>query len=786
MSGNMPIFHGTTGKYRLQHSLIATIISLSSLSICAGDYQIWTEWHNSLTPVGQAGNELTLAGNGETNYRIVIPRASTTQDNKAAEDLQYWLQQITGVQLGIINDNQPLGNNLPISIGRTSLLEQSGLPAANIDLQDEGYGIAVQGETLFLWGGRTRAAINAVYALLEEDLGCRWYSNDHYRIPLQPTLTFAPIVRTYIPPLKLRDPFYFVAFNEDWSLRNRTNAPRAPVRESWGGHMDYGNLFVHTFNVLVPPSQYFAEHPEYYMMNVGGDRVTSQLCTTNPEVIQLITNKIMNYLDDHPDTEIVSVSKNDNGSTCLCPTCKALDDAEGSSMASLLYLVNPVAKAIEPDHPDALISTLAYFSTRDVPLTMRPRHNVIIRVCNALDGSWEQPFIPAQQTDWGPRLEAWSAAHDKLTVWDYTVNFYHYLAPMPNMEVIAADIPYMVANNAEGIMTQGAYQSTGERDWMRSWVIAKLLWDPSRNWFELMQDFIWGHYGNAAAKVAEYNELLRLQGQLYAQDLFRPPNGIRFPMDISFLTLDFLTNASAIFDEAEALAENDQVLHRVERERLPIMYVKLERGPEFTGAQYGTVLDRFETIARREGVTHLRERMLPNLDEKLAEWRSNWEQYWYFPLNPNPADQDTKVSLDTQLSWTTNGDATSYNIYLGTTNPPEFQATQSTTTYDPGRLDPLQTWYWQVETIHDGTTTAGNIWAFTTRTFPDLDSDWDVDQEDFGRFQACFTGPAIPVTEPECMGAKFDNDSDVDRQDYAILQDCFSGANIPADPNCAD
>jgi len=565
-----------------------------------------------------------LASNGGTNYRIVIPVAATTQDTKAADVLQYWLQEMTGVTLPIVIEGTPLEGDFPISVGRTTLLEQSGLPAASVDLGDEGYGIAVQGSTLFLWGGQTRAAINTVYALLEEDLGCRWYTDDHYRIPDRPVLTFTPVDRTYVPPLQLRDPFYRVAFNEDWSLRNRTNAPRAPVREVWGGHIDYDSLFVHTFDTLISPWQYFITYPEYFMMDADGNRDTAALCTTNPDVCQLVAAEVQLTLSIYPNTEIVSVSENDNHSFCLCPTCKALDDAEGSSMASLLYLVNHVAEAIAEDHPNVRVSTLAYFNTTEVPNTVRPRDNVIIRLCNVT--SWSLPFTPVEESGFGSLLQEWSAAHDKISIWDYTVNYHHYLAPMPNMEVIAKDIQYMVAHNATGIMTQGAYQSTGERDWMRAWVIAKLLWDPSRDWFELMQDFIWGHYGDTAAKIAEYNELLRHQGELYATELRHPPGGIRFSMDHPFLSAEFLNSANAIFDEAELLAENQDVLHRVERDRLPIMYVQLEQGPEVAGLQYRTVLDRFDVIAHREGATHLREGS-SNLEDKLQEWQSAWEDY---------------------------------------------------------------------------------------------------------------------------------------------------------------
>lgn len=67
----------------------------------------------------------------------------------------------------------------------------------------------------------------------------------------------------------------------------------------------------------------------------------------------------------------------------------------------------------------------------------------------------------------------------------------------------------------------------------------------------------------------------------------------------------------------------------------------------------------------------------------------------------------------------------------------------------------------------------------------DFDDDLDVDQEDFGRFQACLTGIAVPVTDPNCLYADLEGDNDVDQGDFAIFLRCLSGANVPADPACA-
>lgn len=579
------------------------------------------QWVNALAPKGERGAAITLASRGRTAYHILLAAAPTTQDRKAAEDLQRWLAEITGVTIPIAAEGGPVRGRA-VSIGRTALLEQAVGPRE--DLGDEGYGIAERGGNLFLWGGRTRGVINAVYALLEEDLGCRWYTKDSYRIPRRRTLRFAPIQRTYAPRLRLRDPFTFISFDAVWSLRNRTNAPGAPVPEEWGGRIDYGSLFVHTFHQLLPPDRHFAERPELFMLDADGKRSALQLCTTNPDTVRLVTEAVLTALREHPHSELASVSKTDVVRVCHCPRCAALREAEGSDMACQLYLVNQVAEAAEREFPRVVIDTLAYIETVGVPRTVRPRHNVAIRLCNDVVGSWTHPFTPASRTRMAELTRAWSAVCRRIYIWDYMVNFSHYLAPMPNLDVIAENIRFWVAHNAEGIMTQGPYQSPGaERDELRSWVIAKLLWDPSLDLDALIRDFIWGHYGRAAPVIAEYEALLRQARADHARELEAPPGGIRFAMDHPFLSREFLDRATALFDRAERRAESETVRRRVERASLPILYVRIARGPAFAGEAYPALVDRFERIARQVGITHTWE-TAPNLDSQLAAWRKAW------------------------------------------------------------------------------------------------------------------------------------------------------------------
>jgi len=91
------------------------------------------------------------------------------------------------------------------------------------------------------------------------------------------------------------------------------------------------------------------------------------------------------------------------------------------------------------------------------------------------------------------------------------------------------------------------------------------------------------------------------------------------------------------------------------------------------------------------------------------------------PSNPNPANHATGISITKDLSWTGGdpdaGDIVTYNVYFGTTNPPPKVSTnQSATTYDPGTLNSLTTYYWKIKAWDNhGVSKVGPVWTFTTK-----------------------------------------------------------------------
>jgi len=570
------------------------------------------DWVNALKPKGTPGPELTLATNHTTTYAILESSQPTTQDDKAALDLAQYLQQMTGATFPIVKEGALGAVQGPfLSVGRTHLLEHAKLTAARLDLGKEGYAIAAQGQNLFLIGGSLRGPINAVYALLEEDLGCRWYARETASIPQVDELKFRPMLRSYVPVLELRDPYYWDAFDTNWSLRNRTSAIQASIPLEWGGNASWPpGWFAHSFSMLVPTDQYFATHPEYFS-EIGGKRVPGQLCLSNPDVVQIAIAKVREVLKANPGVRFISVAQNDGAPLCECPLCSAVTEEQGSKSGPLLNFVNQIADAIAPDFPDVKITTLAYLDTFMPPKNIKPRPNVVIHL--ATDShAWEQPFLTVDETQkFQTALKAWNALGAHIFIWDYTVNYSHFLAPMPDMPVVTPDMRFYIAHGVTGIMLEGAYINPGGSDAaLKSWVWAQQMWDPSLDTQALIRDFNYGYYGAAAPPMQQYQDL---EWDTWVQNhhgsMTSPDGGIRYSPTSPWLTGDFLTQATALFQQAEQLATDPETSRRVAVAKLAILYVRLCAGP--TGPEdvpaYLQARDEFKGIADRENITTISE-----------------------------------------------------------------------------------------------------------------------------------------------------------------------------------
>ncbi|MBL7154575.1 MAG: right-handed parallel beta-helix repeat-containing protein, partial [Phycisphaerae bacterium] len=86
--------------------------------------------------------------------------------------------------------------------------------------------------------------------------------------------------------------------------------------------------------------------------------------------------------------------------------------------------------------------------------------------------------------------------------------------------------------------------------------------------------------------------------------------------------------------------------------------------------------------------------------------------------DPNPPNEANDVGASAVLSWTADANATSQKVYFSASNPPEFQGSQTETTFTPTALTPATTYYWRIDQVNSFGTTTGEVWTFTTGTTP--------------------------------------------------------------------
>lgn len=573
-----------------------------------------------------ADGKLTLASGDASTYKIRLCTDPILAERTAADELQKYLRQITGVTLPI-QEAGPLPANA-ILVGRDAVCDSLVLDTPWTTLGEEGFGVTTAGSHLVLAGGRPRGTLYAVYSFLDQELGCRWFTADVSRIPKQnPLVISSSINRTFVPQFEYRD-IYTPQCLTDWSPHNFLNG-RYETRK-YGGNVGYAGFYVHTFYLFLPPGQYFAEHPEWYSWRsegtqgyglgtegidyvrevsggIQGERYyrnkvnghPGQLCLTSPEVVAAVTEKVREWLLANPSAEIISISQNDNrDQRCQCVSCKASEEAEGPSgeprpSGTLIRFVNQIAGNVQAEFPDVLVDTLAYHYTLDAPLHAKPRPNVIVRVCTG--SCYLHPFVRPPDNTPGCGINAafvasmaawktaWAPNPPRLYIWDYISG--QALVPYPNLNVLEPNIKFFRDSGVKGVFAQsfGDDVQGAELTGLRSYILARLLWNPDYNRSNpnfARDEFVDFCYGPAAGPFKDYLALIEGKVPGFVWD---PPHKWGYDWNSgSYLPPKVLSKAWELFDEAAALVAVGlpEFRKRLRTARMPIQYVVLKRGPE--------------------------------------------------------------------------------------------------------------------------------------------------------------------------------------------------------------
>jgi hypothetical protein len=581
-----------------------------------------------------AAAELQLTVDGRARAAIVLAESPSAAARAAAELLRDRLEMISGARLPVLSagscrldDDRRIVADGPDAIDTVLLVGQSRVTRElDLSVQDLGPGgICVQTASNALalcgpdeltpsdpWG-----TLYAVTWFLEEQLGCRylWPGELGLVTPRRPTITIGQMQQRFTPPIRqrrIRSSGYNdrlqvgldrLGFSKEQFEQLRREATALDTADpGWfrwhgvGGSLDLrsGHAFGRYWE------KYGRAHPDWFAMQPNGSRDQSlagdraRLCISNPDLIEQIARDKIAELAAAGGPNSVSVAPNDGGrlTFCMCPRCKQLDapdgrpirlqwdDASGSRIERkyfdyvsltdrMAWFYNQIAERVTREYPEALLVADAYSVYASPPVREKLHPNIVIR------------FVPMTYlsdegrgralADW----DAWSQAAAKIYFRPNVLNGGRRqgtLLAFPHK--MGQDLRRLAGGGLIGTDFDSCLHHWATHG-VNYYVLARLLWDPTRDVDAVIDDYCQAGFGPAAEPVREYfRRVEAATDQLAAAAAAEEARNLTVTAPY---TADVVQQLRALLDRAATLAAADPLVCR----RIAF----LRRGLDFTDLQ---------------------------------------------------------------------------------------------------------------------------------------------------------------------------------------------------------
>lgn len=451
---------------------------------------------------------------GTSDYTIVVANNASADDLLAKDELVYFVNMATGIELPVITTNNVTSADFSqkyICLGVNDLSDAAGIQVNDDELLESGYIMKTIENTVFICGSAITnrcGTLYGVYDFLHYMIGYEYYAKEcisfNENLDEVYLLNFDEKV---IPSFPTRiDNVYSV-------YRDETNNRRLRFCQE----STYWVSFTHTLiGKYITPAKYASSHPEYF-----GQRTNlTQICWSNQGCFEAVVQEVMADIRQHPNQNIVMLGHGDYWDMCMCEECQEkkvrLDGWGGVELDFTNRVAEACDKLVEKEFPGRTI-TYVFFAynpsfmpplTDEKPYVYKNTGVLLAPIGCDFSKPLDDPFN--QQNKAAMNVWADYFGNKNIYVWTYALYCRWYLTPFPNWNYFQDYYRYFESIGAQLLYDQGNYDANVPcfQD-MRAYIASKIAWDTNYNYDDLVVDFMDHYYGPVADKMKNLFDLQR-------------------------------------------------------------------------------------------------------------------------------------------------------------------------------------------------------------------------------------------------------------------------------------
>ena len=484
---------------------------------------------------------MQLTRGGQAVTAISVASGASKVERFAARELARYVRKISGASLKVG------AGKSAVFVGRATGSEAGGMAP-------ESYRIRADSSCLRILGADDRGTLYGVYALIHDYLGVAWphFRESEETIPSKKSIRLSDIDHYDEPYLQNRhlimeaDPR--TAAGRDffaWAAKNRLNrvslrggeAAAAKAEEEAGKRGLEVVIGGHNFGGWMPADEYFESHPDYFAL-IDGRRQPLSICATNPAVIALHVEKILEFTAKYPGIRHLGFWAYDGYEWCECARCEAVEkqpwyspvnpnSVEGgrTRMHTYRYLrfCNEVIGRVAAKRADVRFELIAYWATLDTPpkldFEVHPSANLMVAMIERMyDRPLSHKLTPAEAKGLTADLhEPWDRTKygyypDMLRRWRKVFNgplyFYEYYTASLGCLNCLFPMMYTIREDSRFYKKLGA-QGFGSQGWLHNWPAyrvsywysATASWDGDSSHEQILGCYCREYFGRAGEAI---------------------------------------------------------------------------------------------------------------------------------------------------------------------------------------------------------------------------------------------------------------------------------------------